>query len=170
MRLTSVTIQVPLDLNHTVDKSKETIHTLDSERYWWPAVTALTKLLMDGKIQSLRLAYGATYLNRKMGEDESSGFRGVTRSNDDFDNEEQFTAINNIRYSRPSDDFERCEQEFRGFYNNIDFNDPQEKGKFDALERAQKKRGQRLNFVVNRVDSPPGDIGTVLVLTRPTGH
>lgn len=59
--MNTATILVPRDLGHKVDDSKEKQRAPDWEWFFAPAVGGLCELLLEGKIQKLRLSYCVTY-------------------------------------------------------------------------------------------------------------
>lgn len=110
----------------------------------------LTGLLIDGKIQKLRLGCPATYL--KNGCD---------------DGLECYTAILILRFSRPEAE-QRNENEGDGQYHAALGNGrPHKSQSLSALLHGQRERRQRLEFAVSREDNLISDVGTVLVLTQP---
>lgn len=84
MRVGKVTVAVPSSHDHEVVKKDERIRGPNEEWYWWPAVYALLKLLLKGKIRELRLGYAETY--GKLKEDNSVE-----------DGEDDFSAVRELR-------------------------------------------------------------------------
>lgn len=150
MRVTSVTIQLPRDQNHDIDESKESKRGPNGEWFLWPIVEKLARMLMDGKIQRLRLAYTASYLRPSCDEDL-----------------EGYHAIDTLRNSRSQEERDREEQEFSEYLAAGKNGRPHKFDSIGALYKDQGERRQKLDFVVSREDNPIGDVGTVLVLTRP---
>lgn len=107
-------------------------------------------MLMERKIQRLRLAYTVTYL--PSGGDEDL---------------ESYAAIDDLRTPQPKEELDREEQECRDYRDASRAGRPHKFDSIIALLDDQAKRRQRLDFVVSREDDSVGDIGTVLVLTRP---
>lgn len=153
MRVDTFTFQIPSDIYHIADESRESKRGPTHTRHRWLPAKGLTLLLMDAKIHRLKLAFGVKY----------HGNISDPRS----DTEEEFTAIEELRYPFPDEEWEREKQEFGKHWEYNISNGLEGYTNFDALHKEQKRRRQRLDFVVDRVDNPPGEIGTVLVLTRP---
>jgi len=171
LHVTEVTIRLPHDMNHEIDESKESKGIFDQEWYFWPAVDQLAMLLMGGKIQKLRLAYGATYLVREHSEEDSeeaeSGEGNQSGEYDPWNGDEEFAAIERLRYPMPENEHIRELQEMRASYEGLDEGEPQLYEPWGALVRKHKQRRYRRKFILGREDNPAGDVGTVLVLTWP---
>lgn len=74
MHINKVTIKIPHDLYHEINKDKFWEPGPRSNMFGWWAVELFLDLLIDRKIQSLRLAYPGTYLeNRCQGKDAGVG-------------------------------------------------------------------------------------------------
>ena len=121
---------------------------------------------MAGKIQKLRLGYPATLLETGIPEDENQSTDAAQSPHEDP--LEKLDAISCMRHPQPT------KEEWDGeFAERVAFIKNAEEGKenvyssFTALLAEQDKRWQRLDFVVTREYDPVGDVGTVLVLTRP---
>ena len=157
MRVSSVTIQVPDYAEHVIDETKPSEPHLNVQTYDWVPVIGLRILLLDGKIQKLRLGYHATYLRPR-----SSGSRTI--GTDDF---EDFFAINVLRCPWLRSDREYTFQEFiESEY--VQLEELSLRLPFlDAPKFFQERTINEVNFVVTREDDLASDIGTVLVLTRP---
>ena len=156
-RVSSVTIRVPDDMNHSIDTKKERGRKLNGEWYWFPACKGLRDLLLEGKIQRLRLTYDATYLPAPEREC-NAGTR----------DEELFSAVDDLRHPRSKAEVTRERKEIADFMQARDEGRSHRFDSWAALERHQEVQRERLDFVVTREDDCPGDIGTVLVLTRPS--
>ncbi len=150
MQITSVTIQLPHDQNRKINKNKASLPSPNVEWFWWPAVHNLTGMLMEKKIQRLRLAYTVTYL--RPGED---------------DDLEGYEAIDYLRTPYSQEERARDNQEYREYQEASEAGRPPKFLSLTALRHDQERRRRRLDFVVSREDDSVGDIGTVLVLTRP---
>ena len=61
MRVDTVTIAVPPSQRHDIIKKGKGSREPIGHPYCWPAVYALVDLLLEGKIQELRLGYPDTY-------------------------------------------------------------------------------------------------------------
>jgi len=157
MQLASVTIQIPRDTTHPIDKSKEVQQPPDSEWFWWPAVKGLTKILMEGKIQTLRLGYSATLINFNF---DDTGDSDIPLND--------LSAIEILRYNHPEEEQRRESDEFTEYRAAAKNGLSRKFNPISALMEDQLKRRQRLDFVVSREDNPVGDVGTVLILTRPS--
>lgn len=148
MHLTSLTIQIPRDTNYEVDESKEVIRPPNGEWFWWPAVRELTGMLMNGKIERLRLGFSATLLER----DDAS---------------EDYAAVDILRTPNSKEEQDREDREHEEREATLRSGRPHKFKSVLELLEDQGKRRQRLDFVVTREDNSAGDVGTVLVLTRP---
>jgi len=153
MQLITVTIQLPRDPYHAIDGTKVVDPPQGGVWFWWPAVNTLTGMLMERKIQKLRLAYTVTYLH--CGEDEDL---------------EDYNAIKCLRHPQWQEEFAREDQERRDFQAASEAGRPQKFTSSVDLLNDQITRRQRLDFAVSREDNVVGDMGTVLVLTRPHNH
>lgn len=164
MSLNSVTVQVPRDNSHAIDKTKEIKQAPNPEWYWWPALRLLTASLMAGKIKQLRLSYLATLTTL-----ESSEVQHKEAKNSRYKVPvERLESISTLRYPRPFEEREREDLEQETLQSAVYEGRPHKVGSWDALLADQETRRQRFNFVVTREDDPIGDVGTVLMLTRPT--
>lgn len=152
-QLIAVTIQLPRDLHHVTDETKVVDPPQGGVWFWWPAVNALTGMLMERKIQKLRLAYTVTYL--RCGKDEDP---------------EDYNAIKCLRHPQSREEFARENQERRDFQAASEAGRPQKFTSSVDLLNDQITRRQRLDFVVSREDNLVGDMGTVFILTRPHNH
>lgn len=165
MSLCSVTIQVPRDINHEIDETKEARPAPDEEWYWWPAVRLMGGLLMAGKIEKLRVGYCATLKIRVPEEEEPQDIEaGQSHHENPL---ESLSSISYLRHPQPQDELDR---EYRGHMDLRRAFSEQRSHRFPsfgALYAHQERRRQRFDFVVNQEDDPIGDVGTVLVLTRP---
>lgn len=166
MHVISVTIQVPRDLVHGIDEAKEARPAPDPEWYWWHAAQLLTGSLMAGKIQKVRLGYSATLQIR----DPEEEAQYIEAEQAQHENPlENLSSISSLRYPHPRPD-EECDREYhehKDLSRAIDKGRPHKFASFRALRTDQLTRRRRFDFVVTREDDPIGDVGTVLVLTRP---
>ena len=162
MHVDSVTIQVPPDNNHEIDETKESRRLPDPEWYWWPATRLLTSSLMAGKIQKVRIGYSGTLKIRAPGEE------AWCQHENSLECLEKLDSVQCLRYPRSSEERRResCERrEFMRARNEGQLHKFTSQG---ALEADMQTRRQRFDFTVAREDDPIGEVGTVLVLTRPT--
>ena len=165
MSINSVTIQAPRHPWLEIDKTKPAEDAPNTGRYWWPAPRLLIAALMAGKIQQLRIAYLATL---RLGDSiEESGYQETEdlRHKNPVENLE---TIHNLRYPRPQEELDREALEGKALRSAIARGQRHKFDSMTALVADQETRRQRFNFVVTREDDPVGDLGTVLVLTRPT--
>lgn len=165
MSLKSVTVQVPRDDSHGIDKTKDIKQAPDPEWYLWPAPCLMTASLMTGKIKQLRLSYLAT-LTTPDSEEEAQ--RQEAEGSQYKDPMERLESIDTLRYPQPDEELERERLEKEALLNAVEEGRQDRFGAWEALKADQETRRQRFNFVVTREDDPVGDVGTVLVLTRPT--
>ena len=165
MSINSVTIQAPRHRRPENDETKPAKEAPYTKWYWWPAPRSLTAALMAGKIQQLRIAYSATMtlddLLRESPYQDAEHLRHI-------DSVEGVEAISNLRHPRPPEELEREALEGKALRRAIATGQPHEFDSMDTLIADQERRRQKFNFVVTREDDPVGDLGTVLVLTRPT--
>ena len=166
MSLRSVTIRRPHDIDHEIDETKEARPAPNEGWYWWPAVQLMAELLMAGKIEKLRVGYCATLKIRVPEEEEPQAIEaGQSHHENPL---ESLSSISNLRHPRPQDELDREWEEIEDF---VRARREERSHKFPsilALYADQERRRQRYDFVVNQEDDPIGDVGTVLVLTRPT--
>lgn len=156
MSVNSVTIQVPRHRWLKIDETKPAKETPNTGRYRWSAPRLLIAALMDGKIQQLRLACLATLRLRNSVHSKHK------------DPVENLEAISCLSYPQPQEELRREALEGKALRSAIAKGQPHEFDSMAALVADQETRRQRFNFVVTREDDPVGDLGTVLVLTRPT--
>ena len=165
MSVSSVTIQVPGRPWHKINERKRAKESPNTGIYWWPAPRLLVAALMDGKIQQLRIAYLVTLGLRdwiqESGNQAAEPFRNKILA-------ETLKFIHSLRYPRPQEELDREAHEGKALRTAIARGQPHKFDSMDALVADQVTRRQRFNFVVTREDVPVGDLGTVLVLTRPT--
>ena len=166
MSLRSVTIQVPHDINHEIDETKEARPAPDEEWYWWPAVHLLGGLLLAGKIEKLRVGYWATLKIRVQEEEEPQDIEAGQSHHENF--LKNLSSISYLRHPRPKDELDREYRENMDLRQALSEQRSHRFSSFGALYADQERRRQRFDFVVNQEDDPIGDVGTVLVLTRPT--
>ncbi|KAF6220023.1 hypothetical protein HO133_003848 [Letharia lupina] len=167
MSLHSVTVQVPRDPTHGIDHTKEVRQPPNSEWYWWPAARGLTGLLMAGNIQELRIGYSAT-LKIHAPEDE---VRYEKAGQSPYENPlEDLGSISYLRYPRVAEELDREYSEYKDLRSALKEGRPHKFDSLGALYASQEMRRERCEFAVAREDDPVGDVGTVLVLTRPTAH
>lgn len=121
------------------DESKEDRGTFDQKWYWWPAVDQVAMLLIGGKLQKLRLAYGATYLVREHSEEDTEeavmGESNESGKYDPWNGDGEFTAIERLRYPMPENEHITELQEIRAFYKALDEGEPQLYESWGALVR-----------------------------------
>ena len=165
MSINSVTIQAPRHRWLKIDESKPSRESPNIEWYWWPAPRLLIAALMAGKIQQLRIAYLATLrLGDSIPKSQSQEAEHLRRK----DPLEDLETISNLRHPQPQEELEREALEGKALRSAIARGEPHKFDSMAALVADQKTRRQKFNFVVTREDDPVGDLGTVLVLTRPT--
>lgn len=166
MSLCSVTVQVPRGYTCGVDKTKEVRDPPDPEWYWWPAARRLTELLMAGKIHELRIGYSATLkIPAPEGEDAQYKKAGQCQQENLL---ESLSSVSLLRYPQPQEERDRESSEYTDFMSAVREGRPPKFASVDALEADLQSKRLRIDFAVARQDDPIGDIGTVLVLTRPT--
>lgn len=157
MHLSSVTIEVPWEPG----QGTRVRGVLDGEWYWWPAAKLLRGLLMAGKIQKLRLGYNVALPRkiRTMEEEDQSTDAAQSPPEDPL---EGLNAISNLR-----EEDGLTMDETTAFMNDARERGESRSSAWIALAAEREKRMQRFDFVVTREDDPVGDVGTVLVLTKP---
>ena len=165
MSLNSVTVQVPRDNSHGIDKTKEIKQAPNPEWYWWPAPCLVTASVMAGNIKQLRLGYLATLTTLGLEEEVRHKEAGGSRYKDPMD---RLESISILRYPQPDEEQEREHLEKKALLSAVEEGRADRFGAWEALLADQETRRQRFNFVVTREDNPIGDVGTVLILTRPT--
>ena len=165
MSINSVTIQVPRHRWIKIDETKPAIEAPKMGRYWWSAPRLLIAALMAGKIQQLRIAYLATL---RLGDSiQESQYQEAEHARHE-DSVENLESISNFRYPRPQEELEREALEGKALRIAIARGQPHKFDSMAALHADQETRRQRFDFVITREDDPVGDLGTVLILTRPT--
>lgn len=120
---------------------------------------------MAGKLHKLRIGYSATLEIGGSEEEAQQREAGLSQHKDPL---EDLDSISELRYSRPQEELEREFPESKALRKALAQGGLHEFGTLKELLVDQNIRRQRLNFVVSREDDPIGDLGTVLVLTRPT--
>ena len=165
MSINSVTIQAPRHRWLEIDKSKPAKETPNTGWYWWPAPRLLIAALMAGKIQQLRIAYLATL---RLGDSIQTSQSQEAEHLRHEDPVEDLETISNLRHPQPQEELKREALEGKALRSAIARGECHKFDSMAALVADQETRRQRLNFVVTREDDPVGDLGTVLVLTRPT--
>lgn len=121
---------------------------------------------MDGKIEKLTIGYCAT-LKSRFSEEEEAQDTKAGKSWHEIPLE-SLCSISYLRYPRPQDELDREHQEDMDFLRALRHKRSHKFSSFNALSADQETRRQKFDFVVDRMDDPMGDVGTVLVLTRPT--
>lgn len=165
MSLNSVTMQVPRDASHAIDETKEMKRAPDPEWYEWWALGLLTASLMAGTIKQLRLSYLATLVTLDSSEDAQLKQAKDSRYKDPMD---KLESISRLRYPHYWKEQERERLEDEEWRSALAEGRSHRFDSWEAFRDHQYARRERLNFVVTREDDPIGDVGTVLVLTRPT--
>ena len=122
---------------------------------------------MAGKIEKLRIGYSAT-LEIPAPEEEEEAQDITPGQSLHKDPLESLNSISHLRYPGSKDEKDAEGQENVDLWRALREQRSHKFPSFKALLTDQKRRRQRLNFVVKREDDPIGDVGTVLVLTRPT--
>ena len=165
MSVNSVTIQVPRHRWLKIDETKPAKEAPNTGWYWWPAPRLLIAALMAGKIQQLRIAYLATL---RLGDSIQESQHQEAEHARHKDPVENLESISNFRYPRPQEELDREALEGKALRIAIAKGQPRKFDSMAALLADQETRRQRFNFIITREDDPVGDLGTVLVLTRPT--
>ena len=165
MSLNSVTVQVPQHNRYRMDYTSNFNWTLDSDCCWWPASQLMTALLMAGNIKQLRISYSATLAINDSEEETQHQEAEKSQHKDPL---EKLDSISYLRYPYRNEERKRERLERQDLKSALDEERPHKFSSLGALLADQYTRRQRLNFVLTRTDDPIGDIGTVLVLTRPT--
>ena len=83
MRVQKVTIAVPSSQRHEIIEKDKPNRTPSPSFYWWPVLYSLFDLLLEGRIQELRLGYPDVYGKldeRKTMKDEGDEFTTVSLS------------------------------------------------------------------------------------------
>ena len=121
---------------------------------------------MAGKIKKLRLGCCATL--KILAPDEEADQDIKAEQSGHKNPLESLTSVSYLRYPRRQDESDRYCDENEQFMRALGQKRSRKFPSFSALQADQERRRQRLDFVVNQEDDPIGDLGTVLVLTRPT--
>lgn len=116
-------------------------------------------MLLNGDTEELRLAYRQTYPLTKR--------QRLGAIEDDDDPEDDFTVIERLRFPRPMAEIDRENEEYWEFRQAEEEGRPTIVPTSQDLERYWRKRKQRIDFNYAQVNDSYGDLGTVLVLTRP---
>ena len=164
MSINSVTIQVPRHRWLEIDETKPAKEAPNTGWYWWPAPRLLIAALMAGKIQQVRISYLATL---RLGDSIQESQYQEAEHLPHKDPVENLDSISNFRYPRPKEELDRESLEGKALRSAIARGQPHKFDSMAALLADQERRRQKLNFVITREDDPIGDLGTVLVLTRP---
>ena len=165
MSVNSVTVQVPRHHWLEIDETKPAKEAPNTGWYCWPAPRLLVAALMDGKIQQLRIAYLATL---RLGDSIQESQHQEAEHARHKDPVENLESISNFRYPRPQEELDKEALEGKALRIAIAKGQLHKFDSMAALLADQEMRRQRFNFVITREDDPVGDLGTVLVLTRPT--
>lgn len=120
---------------------------------------------MAGKIQKLKIGYSATLKVRPSEEAALDMEVGPSQHENPL---ETLEAISHLRYPQPQEELDREYLETREFVRACREGGSHKFTSLSAFQADQQTRRQRLDFVVAREDDQIGDLGTVLVLTRPT--
>ena len=165
MRLHSVTIHLPPDYLYRIDKTK-TAFSPAFQGSLWLTVSRLADWVMAGRIQKLRLAYDRTWktpcmdlLNRSLMQLRTWHLVLL----------ETLQAENALYFQSSKMEWLIQQEDTLGFRKSSQrqpYKDVSDS--FDALQAGQEKTVPRIGIDITREDDPPGDIETVLVLTRPT--
>ena len=172
MSLYTVTFQVPRDSVYGIDETKEARRVPHDDWYMWSVVERMTEVLMARKIERLRLGYSATleicvrgeyarYLHR-------ASHKDATPKEFPHENPlEQLNSITRLRCPQNQDRLLTESSEAEDLEKDLDEGRPQKGVSLDTLQADQQDRQQKVEFVVAYEEDPYGDVGSVLVLTRP---
>jgi len=156
LQISPVTVQIPHDAHYCIDWNKKYGKQAYVKFFWWPAAFALRDMLMDRKIQELRLAHAQTYLLDDNEEEDAEV------EVDECD----FAAIKLLQYPRRKEEIRRERQECREYRRAEREGRSHTFQSRDALKEYQRNRRERLDLVARREDDTFGDFGTAIVLTR----
>ncbi|CAF9931326.1 MAG: hypothetical protein ALECFALPRED_004977 [Alectoria fallacina] len=121
-------------------------------------VLLFTESLMAGRIQRLRIGYSATL---KIRTPEAEAQHIETGHGNYLEYRDSILVLGN---PQPIEERIRENQDLR---NALAEGHPHQFTSFEALKADQRTRWQRFDFAVAREDDRIGEVGTVLVLTRP---
>ena len=170
MSLHTVTFLVPRDSVYGIDETQEARRAPHDDWYMWSVVERMTGLLMAGNIERLRLGYSATlgtrfreeydrYLHRALHED-------LTPKEPQHENPlEKLKSITRLRCPQYQD--RSMMAGARDPKKALAEGPPQKSVSHDSLQADQQDRQQKRDFAVTYEEDPYGDVGSVLVLTRP---
>ena len=170
MSLNTVTFLVPRDSDYGIDETKEARRAPHDDWYMWSVVERMTGLLMAGNIERLRLGYSATLGIRFQEEYDrylhGASHKDATPKEPQHENPlEKLKSITRLRSPQNQDrslmagaeDPKKAPAE----------GPPQKSVSLDTLQPDQQDRQQKRDFAVTYEKDPCGDVGSVLVLTRP---
>ena len=172
MSLHTVTFVVPRDSVYGIDETKEAGRAPHDDWYMWSVVERMTELLMARSIERLRLGYSATlgtcvreeyarYLDR-------ASLKNVTPEEPIHENPlEKLKSMTRLRRSQDQDRSLKKSSEAEDPKKALAEGSPQKSVSLDTLQADQQDRQQKRDFVVAYEEDPRGDVGSVLVLTRP---
>ena len=172
MSLHTVTFLVPRDSVYGIDETKESRRAPHDDWYMWSVVERMMGLLMAGNIERLRLGYSAT-LGVRFREEYDRYLHSLSHkcaTPEEPQHENPLEKLKSItRLSRP-------QYQDRSLMGSCGAEDPrkalaegppQKTVSLDILQADQRDRQRKRDFNVTYEEDPYGDVGSVLVLTRP---
>lgn len=153
LQISSVTIQIPNYADCSLFRAKR-YKKARMGYYWWPAVFALTDMLLEGKLQELCLVHSHTYLHPG------------TQEEAEEVNDINFAVISLLQY--PCLKEELCVECQEGRHENWQAKcegRPAAVSSLDAWKGNQSDRRGYLDFFERRKDDQFGDLGIIVILT-----
>ena len=170
MSLHTVTFLVPRDSVYGIDKTKEARRAPHDDWFMWSAVERMTGLLMAGNIERLRLGYSAT-LGIHFRDEYDRYLHGASHNDltpkaPQHENPlEKLKSVNRLRCPQYQERSLMAEAEApkKGLAEGT----PEKNVSLDILQADRQDGQQKRDFAVTYEEDSYGDVGSVLVLTRP---
>lgn len=170
MSLHTVTFLVPRDSVYGIDETKEARRAPHDDWFMWSVVERVTGLLMAGNIERLRLGYSAT-LGVRFREEYDRCLHGASHKDlapKEPQHENPLEKLKSVIRLRCPQYQDRsltagAEDPRKGLAKGP----PQKSVSLDTSQADRQDRQQDRDFVVTYEEDPYGDVGSVLVLTRP---
>ena len=170
MSLHTVTFLVPRDSGYGIDEAKEARRAPHDDWFMWSVVERMMGLLMAGNIERLRLGYSAT-LGVRFREEYDQYLHGASHkdaASKEPQHENPLEKLKSITRLRCPQDQDRSLMAGAEDPKKVLDEGPPQKGvSLDTLQADQQHRQQSHDFCITYEEDPFGDVGSVLVLTRP---
>ena len=172
MSLHTVTFLVPRDSVYGIDETMEARRAPHDDWYLWSAVERMTGLLMAGNIERLRLGYSATLGIRFREEYDRYWHRASQKDAmpEELQHEnplEGLKSISRLRYPQNQDRLLMEPDGAEELKKALAEGPAQKSVPLDILQADRQDRQQKRDFAVTYEEDSYGDVGSVLVLTRP---